>query len=149
MIISQKEFHKIKCKDCDSFLEYQNAKDNLRKYKCLSCKKRYSNKTGKELKNRFKNPFKFSNYNIKQFILLIRKGGDNCEWEKFNETSLPGKEELNSNIDMEDIADAGYMHAKRFCRDCEIKKLGIIKVYILKVIHIFLLMFSKASKKCV
>ena len=31
--------HKIKCKDCNCFLEYENAKDNLIKYKCLSCNK--------------------------------------------------------------------------------------------------------------
>ena len=115
MIISQKEFNKIKCKDCDSFLEYENGKDNLRKYKCLSFKTNYSIKTGKEPKKRFQNSFTFSNNNIKTFILLIRKGVDNCEWEKFNETSLRGKEEFNSNIDMEDITDARYMHAKRIC----------------------------------
>ena len=28
--------HKIKCKDCGCFLEYENVKDNLIKYKCLS-----------------------------------------------------------------------------------------------------------------
>ena len=27
--------HKIKCKDCDCFLEYETVKDNLIKYKCL------------------------------------------------------------------------------------------------------------------
>ena len=28
--------HKIKCKDCDFFLEYENVKENSVKYKCLS-----------------------------------------------------------------------------------------------------------------
>ena len=28
--------HKIKCKDCDCFLEYESVKDNLGKCKCLS-----------------------------------------------------------------------------------------------------------------
>ena len=32
--------HKIKFKDCDCFLEYEHVKDNLIKYKCLSCKKK-------------------------------------------------------------------------------------------------------------
>ena len=27
--------HKIKCKDCHSFVEYESVKDNLIKYKCL------------------------------------------------------------------------------------------------------------------
>ena len=31
--------HKIKCKDCDFFLEYESVKDSLIKYKCLSCNK--------------------------------------------------------------------------------------------------------------
>ena len=29
--------HKIKYQDCDCFLEYESVKDNLIKYKCLSC----------------------------------------------------------------------------------------------------------------
>ena len=66
--------HKIKCKDCDSFLEYESVKDNLIKYKCLSCNKSYSNKIDEELKIRFKNIFKFSNNGINKFILMLRKG---------------------------------------------------------------------------
>ena len=31
---------------------------------------------------------------------------------KFNETWLPGKEEVYSNLNIEDITDADYMHAK-------------------------------------
>ena len=45
-------------------------------------------------------------------------------WEKFNETSLPEKEDFYSHLNMEDIADAEYMHAKRVCKDFEIKNLG-------------------------
>ena len=65
--------YKIKCKDCDCLLEYESVKDNLIKYKCLSCNKDYSNKLHEKLKKRFKNTFKFS-YNINKFILLLRKG---------------------------------------------------------------------------
>ena len=39
--------HKIKCKDCDCFLQYESVKDNLIKEKCLSCNKHYSNKVMK------------------------------------------------------------------------------------------------------
>ena len=42
--------HKIKCKDCDCFLESEIVKGNLIKYKCLSCNKYYSNKLDKKLK---------------------------------------------------------------------------------------------------
>ena len=33
------EFYKIKCKDCDCFLEYESVKDNLIKQRCPSCDK--------------------------------------------------------------------------------------------------------------
>ena len=42
------------------------------------------------------------------------------DWEKSIEATLPEKEYLN----MEDITDADYMHAKKVCKDFEIKKLG-------------------------
>ena len=69
--------HKVKCKDCDCFLEYESVKDNLVKYKCLSCNKDYSNKldeNDEKLKKRFKNTFKFPDNDINKFILLLRKG---------------------------------------------------------------------------
>ena len=80
--------HKIKCKDWDSFLEYEKVKGNFIKHKCLSCNKNYSNKIDKELKRRFKNTFKFSKKDINKFILLLRKGIYHYEcmnhWKKFN-----------------------------------------------------------------
>ena len=45
------------------------------------------------------------------------------DYEKFNETSLPEKEDFYSCLNMEDITDSDYMHAKRFCKDFEIKTL--------------------------
>ena len=38
------------------------------------------------------------------------------EWEKFNET-LPEQEEFYSTLNLKDIADGDYMHAKRVCKD--------------------------------
>ena len=46
------------------------------------------------------------------------------ELEKFNETTLPEKEEFYSNLNMKDITDADYIHTKRVCKDFEIKNLG-------------------------
>ena len=108
---------KLKCKDCDCFLDYESVKDNLINYKRLSCKKDYSNKTDEELKKRFKNTFKFSNNNINNFILLLRKGVYPYEYmndcKRFNETTLPEKGELYSNLNMEYITGADNMYAKR------------------------------------
>ena len=41
--------------------------------------------------------------------------------KKINETSLLEKEEFYSNLNMEDITDADCIHAKRVCKDFEIK----------------------------
>ena len=46
------------------------------------------------------------------------------DWEKINETTLPEKEEFYSNLNMEDIKNSDYMHAKKVCKDFEIKNLG-------------------------
>ena len=46
------------------------------------------------------------------------------DWEKFNETSLPKKEDLYSHLNMEDFTDADYVHAKRVRKDFEIENLG-------------------------
>ena len=81
--------HKIKCKDGDAFLQYESAKENLIKNKCLSCNKDYSNKFDEKLKKRFKNTFTFSDNNINEFILLLKKYMD--ESEKFNETTSTEK----------------------------------------------------------
>ena len=40
------------------------------------------------------------------------------------ETSLPEKEDSYSHLNMEDISDADYAHAKRVCKDFEMKNLG-------------------------
>ena len=66
--------HKIKCKDCGFFLEYEGVKDSLIKYKCLFCNKDYSNKLDEKLKKQFNNTFKFSDNDINnKFILWYRK----------------------------------------------------------------------------
>ena len=104
------------------------------KYKCLSCNKDYSSKIDEELKKRFKNTFKFSNSDINKFILLLRKGIYPCDymdnWEKFNETTLPEREEFYSNLNMEDITDTDYIHAKRVCEDFKIKSLYLYLKYL-------------------
>ena len=45
-------------------------------------------------------------------------------WERFNETSLPDKEAFCSNLNMEDITDVDYKHAKRVFKNLSNKNLG-------------------------
>ena len=65
--------HKIKCKDCDCFLEYKSVKHNLIKNKDLSVKI-IQTKFDEGLKKRFKNGFKFFNDDINKFFLLLKRG---------------------------------------------------------------------------
>ena len=48
---------------------------------------------------------------------MLRKGVFPYEymydWEKFNKTSLPRKEDFYSHLNMEDITDPDYTHTKR------------------------------------
>ena len=115
--------HKIKCKDCDYFVEYENVKDNLIKYKCLSCNKDYSNKLDEKFKKWFKNTFKFSDNDINKFVLLLRQGVDPYAYMDHWETALSEKKRFYSNLNMED-SDSDYMHAKRVCKDSKVKILG-------------------------
>ena len=46
------------------------------------------------------------------------------EWEKFNEISFPEEEDFYSHLNMEDITDADYTHAKKLYQDFEKKNLG-------------------------
>ena len=69
------------------------------------------------------------------------------EWEKFNETSLPQKEEFRSNLNKKDITDADYMHAKRVCKDFEIKNLGEYQdLYLISVTLLLTDVFENFSK---
>ena len=45
-------------------------------------------------------------------------------WERFYETSLPDKEAFYSNLNMEDITDVDYRHAKRVFKNLSNKNLG-------------------------
>ena len=62
------------------------------------------------------------------FFLLLRKGiyPYECidDWEKFNEKSLYEKEDFYSHLNIEDITYGNYAHAKRVCKEFEIKNLG-------------------------
>ena len=117
--------HDKKCKTyginynyCNNFLEQRNMIEQNTNV-CVVTK--IINKFDEKLKERFFNTYKFSYHDNSKFILLLGKDVDPYEymddWEKFNETSLPGKENFYSLLNMEDITDADYAHAKRVCKD--------------------------------
>ena len=45
------------------------------------------------------------------------------KWEKLMKHQLPENEEFYSNLNMEDIADADYINAKKVCKDFETRNL--------------------------
>ena len=45
-------------------------------------------------------------------------------WERFDETSLPDKKALYSELNLEDITDKEYEHAQKVWEVSEIKNLG-------------------------
>ena len=57
---------------------------------------------------------------MNQFISLLQKGLYPYKYvddrEKLNETLLPQKIDFYSHLNLEDIADADYMHAKEFVK---------------------------------
>ena len=118
--------HETNCKSCGCFLEYKQVKKNLIIYKCLSCNKSYSKKLNEELKKILNNTFKISNNDINKFIQLLRTGIYSYKYiddlGKVNLTTLPIKEEFYRNLNIDYITHANYIHAKRVCKDFEIKK---------------------------
>ena len=63
-----------------------------------------------KLKNDFLIHTSFSKHGKNKFALLLKNRvypyDYMDDWEKFNETSLPGKEDFYSHLNMEDITDA-------------------------------------------
>ena len=92
-------------------------KDDLIEYRCLCCNNDQQNFDEKL------NKLFFNTYT--KFILFQRKGIYPYEYmdnqEKFKETSLPEKEYFYSHVNMADIADTDYVHAKRICKEFEDK----------------------------
>ena len=120
--------HNDRCIDCKSCLDYMTTKDEKVIFRCFECDKNYKKDFNKELIKRFANIYEFCNGDINKFILLLRKGVYPYQymdsWERFDDTSLPDKEALYSNLNMEDIKGVDYNHAKRVFKNLNNKNLG-------------------------
>ena len=105
-----------------------SVKDDQLVFRCFECKKNYKKDFNKELIKRFASIYEFCNKDINKFILLLRKGiypyeyMDSCD--RFDETSLPDQEAFYSSLNMEDITDVNYRHAKRMFENLNNKNLG-------------------------
>ena len=106
--------HNNKCSDCESNLDYIKIKNETLLLKCFNCNSYYKEKFNKDLIKKFKNTYSFCNDDLNKFVLLLRKSVYPYEymdsWGKFNETSLPSKEDFYSNLNMEDVDDIDYRH---------------------------------------
>ena len=84
-------------------------------------------------------------------FFLLRKGVYYYEymdnWERFNETALPEKEEFYSNLSIGDITDADYMHAERVCKVFQLKNVGECQNLYLKSSTLLLNDFFKNFRK--
>ena len=110
--------------------------------KCFSCDSYYEKKFNKELIKKFKNTYSFCNNDLSKFILLLRKGVYPYEymdsWEKFNETSLPIKEDFYSHLKMEDTEDIDYRHGNNVFNNFKLNNLGDYHdLYVHKVTHYY------------
>ena len=74
-----------------------------------------------------------------QFILLLQTGVYMDHWEKFNETLLPEKKDSYGHLNMEDITDTNYAHARKFVKTLKYKTQVNIMIYMFKVIYMFII----------
>ena len=128
--------HNNKCSDCESNLDYikitaklnsLECKNEKLLLKCFNCNSYYKKKFNKDLIKKIKNTYSFCN-DLNKFILLLRKGVYPYEymdsWGKFNETSLPSKEDFYSNLNMEDIDYIDYRHGNNVFKEFRLENLG-------------------------
>ena len=120
--------HNNKCHDCEFCLDYVKTKNKKLIFKCFNCKHYYEKDFNKELIKRFASTYEFCNKNLNKFILLLRKGVYPYEymdnWERLNETLLPSKESLFSNLNMENIDHIDYRHGNNVFKRLKLKNLG-------------------------
>ena len=94
------KFNSIECKICT---------ENNR---CKECKKIIE-----QLIKKFPSIYQFSNGDLNKFILLLQKGAYPYEymdsWEKFDETTIPPKEDFYSELNLEYITDKDYNHVQK------------------------------------
>ena len=86
-------------------------------YKCKECKKSGAKLANESIKN-FPTLYKFCNGDLNKFFLLLRRGIYPYEhidsWKRFDENTIPPKEAFYSKLNLENIKNKDYEHAKKY-----------------------------------
>ena len=114
------EIYKKECKGCKeikkkikSVCDFIGRKNNKLHCKYKKCEKRWL-KSINGLIKKFTNIHQFCNGEIKEFVLLLRKGIYPYEYmdsrERFNAPLLPDKKTFYRELTLEEITDKDYTH---------------------------------------
>ena len=121
------EINKKECPKCKVKCEFIGFKNGRLHYKCQECGKTCTKSVDGLIEN-FPRIYQFCNGDLNEFVLSLRKGIYPYEYmdsrERFDETLLPDKKAFYSQLDLEDISDKDYEHAKKVWEVFEIKNLG-------------------------
>ena len=86
-------------------------------------------------------------------LLLLRKGVDPYEymdsWERFNETSLPSKKYFYSQLILQDISDADYVHAQKVFNEYCTNIGDYLDLYVQTDALLLADVFEKFRDKCI
>ena len=110
----------IERKDIKSECEFIGLKNNRLNYRCKQCNGT-SNKSINDLIQKFPNTYQFYNGDLNKLALLLKKDVYPYKymesWEKFNETSIPSKENFYSEAILEDITHKDCAHALKVLKE--------------------------------
>ena len=110
------ELYEFKCEDKNNQRIKVTCKKDTVFTRCKTCNNR-SKQSIQTLKSKFPNTYQLSKGDINKFILLLRKDVYPYEYmnnyNRFDETMLPPKESFYSEINLKDIRDKDYKHARK------------------------------------
>ena len=98
--------------------------------------------------------YQFCKGNLNRFIMLLEgksvyPGEYMDNWKKFNETKLPLKNAFYSELNLENITDKDYPHAKNIWDVFEIKNLGKYHDLYVQSDTLYLQIYLKVLEICV